>query len=88
MDERFHIQVATPSGLLVDTDAVSAQIPAANGYLGVLPGHASLLAALGEDKLTYVTTSSETLSLIVHGGYVEIHDDQVRILTPQATPAA
>jgi F-type H+-transporting ATPase subunit epsilon len=87
MDESFHIQVATPTGLLVDTDAVSAQIPASTGYIGVLPGHASLLAALGEDKLGYVTTSSETRSLVVHGGYVEIHDDQVRILTPSAEQA-
>lgn len=87
MDDSFHIQVATPTGLLVDTDAVSAQIPSARGYIGVLPGHASLLAALGDDKLSYVTTSSETRSLLVHGGYVEIHDDQVRILTPSAEQA-
>ncbi len=87
MDDTFHIQVATPTGLLVDTDAVSAQIPAATGYIGVLPGHASLLAGLGDDKLSYVTTSSQTRSLVVHGGYVEIHDDQVRILTPSAEQA-
>jgi F-type H+-transporting ATPase subunit epsilon len=87
MNESFHIQVATPTGLLADADAVSAQIPAENGYIGVLPGHASLLAALGDNKLSYVTTSSETGTLIVHGGYVEIHDDQVRILTPSAEQA-
>ncbi len=87
MDQSFHIQVATPTGLLVDTDAVTAQIPAASGYIGVLPGHASLLAALGDDKLSYVTTSSQTRSLVIHGGYVEIHDDQVRVLTPSAEQA-
>ncbi len=80
----FHLQVATPTGLLVDSDAVSAQIPLANGYIGVLPSHAPLLGELGRDRLSYVTPAEETLSLDIAGGYVEIHDDRVNVLTASA----
>ena len=81
MAETFHIQVATPEKLLVDTDAISAQIPCKNGYIGVLPGHAALLSELGDNELSYVTPANETHAFIIHEGFVEILDNQVRILT-------
>ena len=54
MPETFLLEVATPERLLVREHVSEAQIPAANGYLGLLPGHASLLAELGSGELTYV----------------------------------
>lgn len=77
----FHIQVATPEKMLVDSDAISAQIPAKGGYIGVLPGHAALLSELGSGDFTYVTPANVSHTLTVNGGYVEILEDNVRILT-------
>lgn len=81
MADRFHIQVATPEKLLVDADAVSAQIPCKNGYIGVLPDHAPLLSELASNQLTYVTVGNESHTLEIKQGFVEILDNQVRILT-------
>ena len=48
MAETFLLEVATPERRLVAEQAAEAQIPAANGYVGVLPGHAALLAELAQ----------------------------------------
>jgi F-type H+-transporting ATPase subunit epsilon len=87
MSGTFHIQVATPEKLLVDAEAMSAQIPTRNGYIGVLAGHAALLSELGSDELSYLTPANETRTLRVNGGYLEILDDRVRILTLPAAEA-
>ena len=57
MADTFTIEVATPERLLAREQAVRAQIPAKEGYIGVLPGHAALLSELGIGAMTFVTTS-------------------------------
>ena len=47
MADTFELEIATPNRLLVREHVTEAQIPAANGYLGILPDHSPLLAALG-----------------------------------------
>jgi F-type H+-transporting ATPase subunit epsilon len=84
MAATFHIQVATPEKLVVDADAISAQIPCKNGYIGVLPDHAALLSELGTDEFSYVTPQNEKHAFTIHEGFLEVLDNQVRILTEQA----
>ena len=84
MADTFHIQIATPEKLLVDADAISAQIPCKDGYIGVLPDHAALLSELGSDELSYVTPANETRTLAIHEGFLEVPDNHVRILTEEA----
>jgi F-type H+-transporting ATPase subunit epsilon len=75
----LHLEVATPEKQLVDKPVDSVQIPGADGYLGILPGHAALLSELGSGDLSYVSKGkSETLKIT--GGYVEVRDDHVRVL--------
>jgi len=83
MAETFLLEVATPEKLLVREPVTEAQIPAANGYVGILPGHAALLAELGAGKLTY-TASGQRRSLNVSGGWLEVADDHVRVLADTA----
>ena len=64
MAETFELEVATPERLLVREQVSEAQVPAANGYLGILPGHAPLLGELGAGELTYVSERPAP----VHGG--------------------
>ena len=47
MADTFEIEIATPERLLAREQAIRAQIPAAEGYVGVLPDHAPLLSELG-----------------------------------------
>ena len=55
MAETFNLEVATPERLVIREAATEAQIPAKNGYIGVLPGHAPLLSELGVGYASYVS---------------------------------
>ena len=79
MPDVLHLEVATPERQLVREEVTDVQLPGKNGYLGILPGHAALLSQLGTGSLTY-TVAGRKRCLGVHGGFVEISDDHVRVL--------
>jgi len=87
MADKFQLEIATPERLLIREQVSEAQVPAANGYLGVLPGHAPLLAALGTGELTYVAGGRRS-SLSIDGGWVEVLPDRVRVLATHAEKAS
>lgn len=79
MAEGFQLEVATPERLIVEERVTEAQVPARNGYIGVLAGHAPLVAELQSGVLSYVTEGT-TRYLAIHGGFVEVLSDRVRVL--------
>lgn len=81
MADTFDIEIATPERLLAREKAVRAQIPAKEGYIGVLPDHASLLSELGIGAMTYTTPEDHRYSLAIRGGFLEIHENVVRVLS-------
>jgi F-type H+-transporting ATPase subunit epsilon len=86
MADTFQLQVATPERLLVDEQVTLAEIPGANGYLGVLAGHAPLMSALIPGVLTYEGGGGAHIYAI-GGGFVEVSDNQVRVLADDAEAA-
>ena len=86
MAELLELEVATPERLLVREQVAEVQIPARNGYLGVLPGHAALLAELATGFL-YYTAGSRRWYLAIHGGFLEINNGHVRVLADRAERA-
>ena len=86
MADTFTLEIATPERSIVHEDAVRAQIPGADGYVGVLPDHAALLGALGIGPLTYATPQGGKFVVAVHGGFLEVLDNHVRVLADAAEP--
>jgi F-type H+-transporting ATPase subunit epsilon len=84
MADTFEIEIATPERLLAREKAVRSQIPAKDGYIGVLPDHAALLSQLGIGALTYTTPEDHRFSVAICGGFLEINDNVVRVLTDVA----
>jgi F-type H+-transporting ATPase subunit epsilon len=84
MADTFEIEIATPERLLAREKAVRSQIPAKDGYIGVLPDHAALLSELGIGALTFTTPEDHRYSIAICGGFLEIHDNVVRVLTDVA----
>jgi F-type H+-transporting ATPase subunit epsilon len=80
MADTFDIEIATPGRLLSSDKALRAQIPAKDGFIGVLPDHAPLLSELGIGALTYATPGNQVFTLAVSGGFLEIKDNVVRVL--------
>jgi F-type H+-transporting ATPase subunit epsilon len=83
MAETFQLEVATPERLVMRESVNEAQIPAANGYVGILPGHAALLSGLGAGVLSY-TTDGRRRSFRIEGGWLEVSNDRVRVLADTA----
>jgi F-type H+-transporting ATPase subunit epsilon len=80
------LSIVTPERSLVSEDVDEVQIPGANGYFGVLPGHAPLFSELKVGELSYRKGSTWT-SLVVAWGFVEVINDQVRVLAETAERA-
>jgi F-type H+-transporting ATPase subunit epsilon len=84
----FELQIATPEQLLVREQVTEAMIPAENGYIGVLPDHAPLFAQLGINPLTWTGGQSGHAVMMVAQGFIEIHDNCVRVLADEAQMAS
>ena len=82
----FHLLVVTPGRTIYDGKVESAVFPAAEGMMGVLPGHAPFFGLLKAGTVSAHTVSStpapspSPLSIRVSGGTVQILPDEVIVL--------
>jgi F-type H+-transporting ATPase subunit epsilon len=86
MAEQIELEVATPERQLVSDKVSEVQAPAKNGYMGILPGHAPLMALLGTGALSYLCGGKRRY-LAVQGGFIEVSFERVRILANLAERA-
>jgi len=77
--DRIDLEVVTPERLVLSETVDEVVLPGSEGYLGVLPGHAPLLAALQSGELSY-RTGERVRYLAVDGGYAEVLRHRVRVL--------
>ena len=80
------LQVVNPERMLVDEQVTEAQIPALDGYIGALPGHAPLLSALKVGGVLSYKSGGRDETVAVYGGFVQILPDRVRVLADSAQP--
>ena len=76
----LNLEVATPTGLALKTEAAAVSAPSVRGEFGVLPGHLPLLAALRCGVLEYVASGKKHVAAI-GPGFVEAGPDKVLVLT-------
>jgi F-type H+-transporting ATPase subunit epsilon len=83
-----HLQfiVVTPEKALLDEPADFIALPMIDGELGVLPGRAPLIGQLGFGELR-MTKGAATRRFFADGGFAQIRDNVVTVLTPRAIPA-
>jgi F-type H+-transporting ATPase subunit epsilon len=83
-----HIQlhIVSVDRSLVNEQVDEVEIPGADGYFGVLPGHTPLLAALGLGELWY-RQGQEKHFLSIAFGFAEVQPDRVTILAQMAEKA-
>lgn len=80
------LTIVTPERAIVHEQVDELEIPGAEGYFGVLPGHAPLFSELKVGELGY-RKGSRWFFLSVAWGFVEVLPDQVRILAETAERA-
>jgi F-type H+-transporting ATPase subunit epsilon len=80
------LEIVTPDRSLVREEVDELQLPGSEGYFGVLPGHAPLLATLKVGELWY-RTGQEKHFLAIAGGFVEVLPAHVTVLAQIAERA-
>jgi F-type H+-transporting ATPase subunit epsilon len=85
--DSIQLVVVTPVRQLLSESVTEVQLPGADGYLGVLPGHAPLITELGIGELTYRTAGGQTGLLAVIRGFAEVLSDRVSVLAEIAERA-
>jgi F-type H+-transporting ATPase subunit epsilon len=82
----LQLRIVSADRSLVNERVDEVEIPGAEGYFGVLPGHTPLLALLGAGELWY-RQGQEKHYLVIAFGFAEVQPDQVTILAQIAERA-
>jgi F-type H+-transporting ATPase subunit epsilon len=86
LPKHLRLEFVTPERAILHEDVDEVELPGEEGYFGVLPGHAPLLAALRAGVMWYRKGAERTYAF-VEGGFVEVLPDRVAILAQIAERA-
>ena len=79
--------VVTPETTVKDQMADFVALPLYDGEIGIAPGHSPMIGRLGYGEMR-IREGGTTTSYYVDGGFVEVADNVVSVLTNRAVPAA
>jgi F-type H+-transporting ATPase subunit epsilon len=79
--------VVTPERTLYDQPAEFVALTLYDGEIGVAAGHTPLIGRLGYGEMRIRRDEHETDRYYIEGGFVEVLDDVVSVLTQRAIPA-
>ena len=82
----IELNIVTPDRGVVREQVDEVQIPGAQGYFGVLPGHTPMLAELAVGELWYRKGQEKTYLAIAYG-FAEVLPDRVTVLAQIAERA-
>lgn len=87
MARTFHCTIVTPSQAVFDEEVSYVSFPAWDGQLGVMDGRSPLLARLGIGPMRIERPDGESRWFLVDGGFAQVHEGTVTILTEHAAAA-
>jgi len=87
LPEKIHLEIVTPEKQLFSGDVDAVTVPSTNGYLGILPGHAPLLAELGIGEISY-KIGDRTDYMFCSWGFIEVLPERVVLLAQTAELAS
>ena len=82
----MHCIVVTPETTVLEQDADFVALPLYDGEIGIAPGHAPMIGRLGYGEMR-VRQGSVTTRYYVDGGFVQVADDMISVLTNRAVAA-
>lgn len=80
------VSVISPESILFEGDADSVVAPAYDGEIGILTGHAPMMALLGTGELRLGSPGGRLFR--VEGGFLQVLNNEVRVVTERAKPAS
>jgi len=86
MAKRLTLELVTPERPAFSGEGDFVVLPAWDGEMGVLPGHAPFLVQLRPGEVRF-TAGGETKLFAVSGGFAEVRDDKVALFAETAEMA-
>jgi len=83
-DKVLNVRVVSPQKVVFQDAAASVVAPAWDGHLGILPGHAPMLALLGAGSLAVDLPGGGSRSFQIGGGVLKVEGTEVTVLTEHA----
>ncbi|WP_165496138.1 ATP synthase F1 subunit epsilon [Arcanobacterium bovis] len=74
------LQVVAKSGVLFEGEVTDVVVPAADGELGILPGHTPLLAVLEPGSVRFTLVTGEKREILTSRGFVTVDSDEVMVV--------
>ncbi len=86
--QSFKCLVVTPEETAVEQDVSFVALPLFDGELGVAAHHAPMIGRLGCGELRLVGLDATVTRFFVDGGFVQVVDNVVSVMTNHAVPAS
>jgi F-type H+-transporting ATPase subunit epsilon len=86
-DSSLRVVVVTPESTVVDTTADFVALPLVDGEYGVAPLHSPMIGRLGYGELR-IRSAGRVDRYYADGGFVQVNDNVVSVLTNRAMPAS
>lgn len=80
----MQFKIITPMRTALEAEVSSIRLPASQGEMEVLPGHAAIITSVANGELTYTCPGQTPLSLFVGGGFLQVENDNVLLVTDTA----
>ena len=84
----LQVELVSPERILWSGEAEMVVARTTDGDIAFLTGHSPFIGALGVGAVTIKPTSGEDEKVAVHGGFVEVSNDHVTILSDVAELAS
>jgi F-type H+-transporting ATPase subunit epsilon len=82
----FEVVIDTPDGQAARGRYVSLNVPALDGYVGVLAGRAPLTAVVTTGSITLTPEAGEPEELFVSRGFLQVADNRAAVLAEECKP--
>ena len=84
---KIQVSIVTPEETTFDQEVDQVVVPMLDGERGILAGHAPMIGRLGPGEMR-VTTGGATERFYVDGGFVQVADNSVSVLTGNSIAVA
>ncbi len=88
MSKLLHCIVVTPEATALEQDAEFVALPLYDGEIGIAPSHSPMIGRLGYGEMRIRSAGGSTATYYLDGGFVQVADNVVSVLTGRAVPAA
>ena len=78
------VSVISPEASLYEGDAESVVVPAYDGEVGILTGHAPMMTLLGKGNLR-IDAAGGARRFAIEGGFLQVINNQVRVVTEKGS---